>query len=207
MHDPPRRPSTPLRLRAAALLVPLLAATGCTFDYADANVEGEDQDSIPQLEIFDARMVIERDNRLELEAGWIASYPAQLRQEFRDLSFREYGPDGDLRLEGYAERGILQTDVENVELLGTVRFYSELEEAQLTSSYLFWDNADRVLTGAPDDEVTITREDGTRLLGTGLRVDGRRNSVEFSGSVRGRYTTDADDDTAGDGAATTGAGE
>ena len=172
---------------AALLVVAALPGTSCTFDYSDAAVEARRTEEIPQVEIINARMVVQRDNRLELTASRIATYRDRRVQEFSDLVFREYGPDGSIRLEGIADAGTLYLDSEDVELLGTVHFYSQVEGARLESSFLYWDNADRILRSEPDGSVRILRDDGSLVEGAGLRVDGRRNSVELTDGVSGIY--------------------
>lgn len=174
------------RRRAWLLLLGLVVA-GCSFDYADARVEVEDAGALPQVELLDVTMRIQRDNRLELSADRIASYPDLGYQEFSALRFREFGPDGELRLEGQADSGRLMLDTENVDLQGTVRFYSTVEEAEIRSEFLSWESADRVLRGPETSPVILQRDDGSRVEGRGLRVDGRRNSLQFERGVEGRF--------------------
>lgn len=170
----------------------ILLFVSCTFDYTGSTVEAERSEEIPQVEVLNVRMVVERDNRLELTAARIATFRERRRQEFEDLYFEEYGPDGLIRVEGYAERGYLHLDSEDVELLGTVRFYSRTEETQFESSFLQWENADRILRGEPDGSVYILKDDGSWVEGTGLRLDGRRSSVELTGGFEGEFFTNGD---------------
>ncbi|TVR67972.1 MAG: hypothetical protein EA427_11900 [Spirochaetaceae bacterium] len=182
--------------RSARLLltVPVLWVTllSCTFDYSAAGVEAGRTEEIPQVELFNVRMVVERDNRLELSAGRVATYRDRREQEFVDLTFREYGPGGDIRVEGWAEAGAMDLDTEDVELLGTVWFYSLTEETRLESSYLFWDQAERILVGKPDGSVLVVRDDGSWVEGSGLRLDGRRNRLELTGGLQGEFTGGGD---------------
>jgi len=189
----PRSRRRPGRIRSVAVaLAALLGASACTFDYGPAQVEDTAPGPVPQVELVDVQMVVERDNRLELTAGRIASYPEEGYQEFTDLRFREFGPDGDLRLEGQADSGILYLDTENVELRGTVRFYSTVEEATIESEFLSWNADARVLTAPGERPVTLVRDDGSRVEGRGMTVDGRRNSVTFSAGVEGVFNDGTD---------------
>lgn len=178
------------RERLLAALLGAIALSGCTFDYSDAQVERDGEEKIPQVELINVTMVVERENRLELTASRIASFPAEKYQEFTDLRFREYGPEGDLRLEGYADSGVMALDTENVELRGEVRFVSRVEDATIESDFLFWDADARILTGTEDGVVRMERDDGSWVEGRGLAVDGRRNSVSFSGGVEGVFRTE-----------------
>ncbi|MDA3951454.1 MAG: LPS export ABC transporter periplasmic protein LptC [Spirochaeta sp.] len=170
----------------------VLAMTACTFDYGDGTVEADDSHELPQVEILDVRMVIVRDNRVELNASRIASYQEEGIQEFNDILFREYGPDGDLRLEGSADSGILYLDTEDVELLGTVQLFSRVEDGRIESDFLYWENATRVLRGDEVGPVHLRRDDGTEIEGRGLYLDGRRNTLEFRSGVRGTYRSEND---------------
>lgn len=185
-----------LPLVAAALLT----VAGCSFDYSDAQIEGEASTSIPDLEIFGARTVLERDTRIEVRAAVARTWSDEFRQEFEEISFREFAPDGTLRLEGSADRAVLNLQSEDLELFGEVRFSSLVDDAALESDYLSWDNSDRVLVGREDGTVEILRGDGSRVAGRGLRIDGRRNSLELSAGVAGELLVD-DGEAGGDGAA------
>lgn len=179
-------------MKPAGVILPalLLVLAGCSFDYTDADIEGERNVSVPQVEIENARMVIERDNRIELTADRIASYPEERLQRFEGLRFTEYGPDGSIRVTGFAEGGILYLDTEDVELTGAIRFYSQIDEAELETGYLYWENNARILRGNENEPVRILRDDGSEVSGAGLRVDGRRNSVELTSGVSGVFRND-----------------
>lgn len=175
----------------ALILVGVLS--GCTFDYTDGQVESRRTEETPQLELLNVRMVVERENRLELSAERIAIYRERRTQEFRKLSFREFDATGTIRLEGYADGGVMNIDTEDVELLGEVRLISTVENAEMESAFLSWDSAARVLRGAPDQEVRIHRDDGSWVEGRGLRVDGRRNLVEFEEGFRGEFRQESEE--------------
>jgi len=196
--------------RSAPLIAVLLVAAvgGCTFDYEEGAVEATKNERVPQVEIRDVQMVVVRENRLELTASRVATYPDTNLQEVDDIVFREFGPDGELRFEGRADRGVIYLDSENVELSGEVRITSFVEDGSITSEFLFWDDEVRSLSsepvtegqgehGASDGTVRLERGNGTMVEGAGLYLDGRRNRVEFRDGVRGVYRTDD----AGEGAA------
>lgn len=181
------------RARAIPGVVGLLLLAGaCTFDYSDARIEGELETELPSIEILNVRMEIVRSNRIVLTAQRIATYTERGIQEFSGLEFVEYGPDGEVRIEGAADRGELTLDTEDVELRGTVRFYSRIEDASLASEFLSWTDADRVLVGMPEGEVSIQRGDGSLIRGRGMRLDGRRNVLEFDGGVDGEFQGEAE---------------
>jgi LPS export ABC transporter protein LptC len=179
------------RIPLVVLLSFLLMTTlACSFDYDEAMVESEGPSGVPQVEVLDVRMVVVRDNRLELTAQRIATYPDEGIQEFSGMVFREYGPAGDLRLEGSSDEGLIYLDSEDIELRGSVILRSLVEDAELKSDFLYWENADRVLRSDDDGLVSARRGDGSYLEGTGLRMDGRRNVVEFLHGVTGTFVAE-----------------
>lgn len=162
----------------------------CSFDYRAAAIEGERRAEVPQVEIFDAVSVVARENRLELRAKRIAIYPERRVQEMDFLTFSEFGPAGDLRLDGSADHALLDLDSEDIELSGNIVLNSRIEGARLESQFLRWSAKERVLTGKAGDRVRVRRDDGSYVVGGGFRVDGRRNSVFLSDGVEGVYETD-----------------
>lgn len=169
------------------MLLWLAVGASCTFDYSGADVERDGDERIPQVELVEVEMVIERSNRLQLSASRIASYPDEGYQELRDLRFSEFGPDGELRLEGRADEGRLDLNTEDVELRGNVSFFSTVEDATIESAFLYWNAEERILSSSGATPVVLQREDGSRVEGGGMEVDGRRNSVTFTQGVEGVF--------------------
>lgn len=159
---------------------------GCSFDYSDAELAEERSQEIPQIELYGVRTQISRDTTLRLQAVHVATYPERDLQIMENVTFQEFGRDGDLRLEGEAELATLYLDTENVRLEGTIKFHSTIEDAEVESEFLYWDNDARTLS-SEGSEVNFRRSDGSELNGNGMILDGRRNSVGFSSGVRGSY--------------------
>ncbi len=170
----------------------ILMIPACSFNYDDAQLDSKRAEDVPQIELFGVSMEVSRENRLELTADHIATFPERNVQEMDRVVFREFGPDGTLRVEGQSDSAILYLDTENVLLKGSIRFVSSVEDAQVESEYLFWDSDQRVLT-AEDEPVFLSRSDGSYINGTGMVLDGRRNSVRFTGGVTGSYIVGQED--------------
>lgn len=177
-------------IRSLWVLVVALGVGGCSFDYEEGSVEAVTDTGLPQVEIVAVQMVVVRDNRLELNADRIASYPDEGVQRFHGVVFREYGPSDDLRFEGRADTALLYLDTEDIELTGNVRLVSYVEDGIVETDYLYWENDARILRNEDSGEVVVSREDGTRVEGRGLFVDGRRNTIEFRDGVSGVYYTE-----------------
>ena len=177
------------------LLAVLVGATvGCSFDYSDAQVEGENSSEVATIELNAVTMVLIRDNTIKLTADRVATFSGDGTQRMDGLKFREYGPTGDLRIEGEAETAVLYIESEDVELSGEVIVYSTSEETLLSSQFLRWESEPRTLSGTDSGVVTIEQSDGSAIRGKGMVVDGRRNSVRFDSEVEGVYATGAHDE-------------
>ena len=171
--------------RRHAIAVAVLLAGGCTFDY------GIDTDSQaprrPNIEAFNASLEIEREGRLEISAQRLATFRDERLQELDGLTVREYGPNGDLRLEGSADAARIYLESDNVELIGSIVLRSFEEDAELRSDFLFWDDENRVLSSGDAETVELFRGDDSWVRGNSLRLDARRNQAVISGAVHGRY--------------------
>lgn len=178
--------------RCRGIGVTLLAAivlllVSCSFNYDEGAIEAEENTGLPQVEVISARMVVVRDNRVELIADRIASYPDEGVQRFSGVTFREYGPEGEIRFEGHADEVLVYLDSEDIELTGEVRIVSYVEDGTVDTDYLYWESEGRVLRNDTGSTVTVFRENGTVVEGSGLYVDGRRNTIEFRDGVSGVY--------------------
>ena len=173
------------RRRAIAIAAGVLFAAGCTFDY------GVDTDAAaprrPNIEAFNADLVIERAGRLEISVRRLATFRDERLQELDGLTVREYGPDGKLRLEGSADAARIYLESDNVELIGSIVLRSFEEDAELRSEFLFWDDEHRVLSSGDAPAVELLHGDDSWVRGSSLHLDARRNRAVISGAVRGRY--------------------
>lgn len=175
--------------------LPLLLIVGCvacSLDYRPAQVGGDRQDDVPETVMVQARMTIVRSEarRFQVSAERVATYPRLQRQEFTSFEFREFDAAGDLLSSGTADSAVYHTDSDNVELRGNIVFFSNAQDARIFADTLFWNDAERLLTGEPDAPVRLEREDGTVIEGIGFTADMRTSTMEFARQVSGRLVTD-----------------
>jgi len=187
------RPGRALAFSAAVALTAGYA--GCSFDYEQATVAESFGEEIPDTVLETFSQTVVRDGRplLVLEADEARTYGASNRVLLIGARFREYDSDGELSIEGRAERAVFHTDTENAEFSGEIALYSAQDEATLRATALDWDREHRFVRGG-DAAVIVERDDGTRIEGRGFEADFRTHTIRFTGGVGGTVVTKEKDE-------------
>ena len=181
-----RRSTIVVSLRALPLAI-LLA--GCSIDYKEASVEEQAPSGIPDTVAVGLLHRVHKDGRLsiELEAARAETWNAKNQTILTDAHFTEFDDKGGKATEGQARTVIFHSDTENAEISGDVHVYSAKEKGDVRADTLDWENKAKRLTAPPEEQVTIGKEDGSSLIGTGFTGDFMKRQVFFRGPVRGTY--------------------
>jgi LPS export ABC transporter protein LptC len=173
--------------RLAALLVILLVTVSCSLDYGESQLADDISDEIPDTILTGVSHTVVRDNtvRFRITAERVESFAEQNRQYLYAVTFTEYDTAGEVRTEGTADFADFQTDTEDVEITGNLRFYSVPDEAWLDARYLYWDSEERQLTSRPEESVSLEKSDGTSIIGRGFTAEMDRSVIIFTDGVRG----------------------
>jgi len=168
-------------------LVILLA--GCSIDYREASVEEQAPASIPDTVAVGLLHRVHKNGRLslELEAARAETWNAKNQTILSDAHFVEFDDKGGKATEGEARTVIFHSDTENAEISGAVHVHSAAEKGDVRADTLEWENKPRRLTAPPAEQVTILKEDGSTLTGTGFTGDFMKRQVTFAGPVQGTY--------------------
>jgi LPS export ABC transporter protein LptC len=174
-------------LIAAALLAAL--AGGCSLDYGDAELAESIPEDVPDSVFTDYVFTSARDGRpvYRIYADRARVFHSRHEAELEGVFFREFGAEGEIVTEGTAEEALVNTATDNVRLEGNLRFASSIYEAEITAEKLFWSDEEQRLESRSGTEVTIHRENGTRIRGRGLRIHAPSRTIEFTGPVEGQY--------------------
>ncbi len=164
-------------------------AAGCSLEYGDARIAEAVPDALPNARIDDFVHTVVRRGRKQfiVRAETALRYDDAGEQQLYDVSFEEYGADGEVVAYGRAAFARYFDDSEDVELYGEIEFTSVVEEAIITAGYLYWDREERLLFGAEDQAVHVRQEDGTELSGYGFLADMKLRNLTFEREIRGRY--------------------
>jgi LPS export ABC transporter protein LptC len=171
---------------AAAAFVSLVS---CSLDYESAQLEGGLPERLPDTVATDLvhRVVKNSRTSLEVTAARAETWESQHRTVLDAASFVEYDRQGQQAVEGSAGRVVFHTDTEDAEISGNVRVHSDTDEAGIETESLTWKNEPRLLAAPVHERVIITKDDGSRIEGTGFTGDFRRREIAFSGPVQGTY--------------------
>ncbi len=172
----------------ALLMLAALAAAGCSIEGGPLP-ESQEAGEIPDTVAVGVVHRVYRDGRLSLEltASRAETWNATKETILSDARFVEFDRHGAPDLQGEAGRVLFYSDTENADVSGGVRVRSETEKGNVTAESLSWDNEARRLTAPPQETVTLRKDDGTSISGTGFLGDFRTRELVFSGPVRGTY--------------------
>jgi LPS export ABC transporter protein LptC len=163
--------------------------TGCSIDYQGATVEEQSPAGIPDTVAVGLLHRVHKDGRLslELEAARAETWNAKNQTILTDAHFVEFDDKGGKATEGEARTVIFHSDTENAEITGAVHVHSAAEKGDVRADTLNWENKARRLIAPAAELVTIRKEDGSSLTGTGFTGDFKKRQVTFAGPVQGTY--------------------
>lgn len=177
----------PLAFPAALALIALLA--GCSIDYKGAVSETQTTEGIPDTVAVNVVHRVWKDGHLsvQLAASRAESYNSKNQTILSDARFTTYDDKGESSTEGDARTVVFHSDTENAEISGGVHVHSTSEKGDVTADTLSWEDKTHKLTAPPEETVTLRKDDGTVLRGTGFAGDFLKRELTFSGPVQGSY--------------------
>ena len=175
--------------KTALVICILLLYSGCSLDYSSVYVTEDLSEEIPDsiLSEFTHTSVKNGLPVFRLSAGKAYMYNKKEESHLSDILFQEFDDAGEVTTEGRADQAIFFTESEDAEFWGNLYFYSLSEEASFSTSYLYWSNETKKLTGEEESQVLIRRDSGTEIMGTGFEAEARTRVVTFTGPVSGTY--------------------
>ncbi len=183
-------------LAAILLLMPLIH---CSLDYEGSALAEGLSEQVPDTILHNFTHTVVRDGKkiFRIHADYSETYADEDRVVLKNISFKEYDPDGKVVSEGRADEAVFYPQAENAEIWGGIRVYSLRENAVITAPSLYWESESRILESSRDGLVVIEKDSGDEVMGRGFEVDMRRNILRFSGSSQGTIVLE-DDETKGD---------
>ncbi len=186
-------PGLSRRARRLAGTLAALALTalldGCSIDYKGSVNEQQTTEGIPDTVAVNVLHRVFKDGHLsvQLQASRAESYNSKNETILSNTRFTTFDDKGAVSTEGDAKTVVFHTDTENAEISGGVHVHSDTEKGDVTADSLYWENKTRKLTAPPAEAVTLRKDDGSALRGTGFAGDFTRRQLSFSGPVQGTY--------------------
>lgn len=169
--------------------IAILLWEGCSFDYREAQVTEELEDTIPNIvmEGFQQTVVSHGTVVLRVQVDRAESFEKKKRTVFQGVRFYEYDEEGKLITEGKADRVVYYFDTKNAEAYGNLWVHSVREEGMIYAETLLWNDKERTLSSPEGQQVRLQDEEGSWIEGTGFLADMKRLIITYSGSVLGEY--------------------
>lgn len=175
------------RVLILSLSVGVGMLASCSLDYGASQLSSEISTEIPDTLLRGVVHTVVRDNavRFRITASRVESFADENQQNLYDIGFTEYGADGEVRTEGTADFADFETDTENAEMTGNLRFFSVPDDAWLEAESLYWDSDARQLAARGEEPVVLEKTDGTSVTGRGFVAEMDRSLIIFSDGVSG----------------------
>jgi LPS export ABC transporter protein LptC len=174
---------------AAAAVAAFLALAGCSMDYRAAEVAEKTGAGVPDTVAVGIVHKIFKNGHLSfvLEASQTETFNSRKESIISNARFEELDDKGKIVTNGQAGQIVYHSDTENAEISGSVNVHSASERAMVSADSLSWENKEKRLTAAPGETVTVKKDDGSFIRGTGFVGDFRTRQVTYAGRVEGTY--------------------
>jgi LPS export ABC transporter protein LptC len=166
-----------------------LALAGCSMNYSAAEVAEKAGAGVPDTVAVGVVHKIFKNGHLSfiLEASQAETFNSQKETIISNAHFEELDDKGKVVTNGQAGQIVYHSDTENAEISGSVSVHSASEKAMVSADSLGWENKEKRMSAAPGETVTVRKDDGSFLQGTGFVGDFRTRQVTYSGRVEGTY--------------------
>ena len=180
-------------IKILAILTVILLSS-CSFDYGEGDGSARERPDIVMENLVYVR-VRSGDPTARFSADRAERFEQRQRMDILRFTFEQFGQDEhEVNALGRAGSASVEIDTGNIRMRDWVRLEVESEDFTIETYRLDWRDRDRTLLSGADEEVMLSRSNGTTFVGFGFRADARMREWEFSGGVRGRYIHNEDEE-------------
>ena len=172
----------------------VLSLTACTFDYGTGDGL---EDTRPDILMENIEYVRIRggDVFARFQAEYAERWERTQTMNLREFTFEQMEDRGEtVNVEGTARAARVFLESGDMILSGGVIISIDSEDITINTRELEWKDEEKYLFGVTDEEVEITRSDGTQFTGRGLTASIRSRSWTFMGGVAGTYVEEDEDE-------------
>jgi LPS export ABC transporter protein LptC len=167
--------------------------TSCRFDYGNVNIE---ENNFPDITMEDLEYVRVREGRLtaRLKAEIGERYESKHIMNLSNYQFEQYDSEtSETDAVGSGGSAAIELTNNNIRMSEGVSIQVDSEDFALEAVSLEWQDKNRVLQGAPNTPVQISRKDGSEINGSDFHADVRDRSWVFGANVHGTYVQKDDE--------------
>ncbi len=168
--------------RLLCLLIPFLLVS-CIFNEDDGTPRAdklEHPDIILENAVY--QLAQENSNPIILKGRKIIFYGSEHRAELDSFSFSQKGDDGKERLSGHADKGLVNTESETIELEGNVMIAEIDEGFEISAEKAYIDSRNQEITAS--GPVVVKSRDGS-FIGKDFCGDMKTKKYSFKSIEKG----------------------
>jgi len=171
----------------------LFSLSSCTFDYGEPDASNVEMPDLVMRNVEYVR-VRSADPIAKIQAEQAERYDKQGIMKLQQYSFEQYGNRGnEVNSSGSGGNAEVNIDSGDIFMDNGVRLEVASEDIILETFQLEWKDKTRIFSTGEDNDVYISRQNGTIFKGVGLSADARKRTWEFVGEVSGTYIQDDDE--------------
>jgi len=166
----------------------------CSFNYGQTDGPDSSQPDVVMENVEYVR-IRSADPVARFRAERAERFEERQIMELWSFSFEQFGQKGkEVNALGKAGRASVEIDTSDIRMGGGVRIEVDSEDIIIETNRLEWKDKEHILSAGRNDEVIISKSDGTNFTGVGFRADARKRTWEFYGGVSGTYISKDDEE-------------
>ena len=171
-------------MRAFWVVITSLLIASCSFVSDDGTVH--EKLATPDIILENAAYTLGQSNEspIFIKSSRIEFYSKDNRATTEALSFVQYNDDGNVRLEGSADKSVIDTESKRMELEGNVKLSENDSGMMIEADTLIFDSENEEITA--DGHVRVVSKDG-EFEGTGFAGDLMTSSYSFASIEKGVF--------------------
>ena len=171
-------------MRAFWVVIVSLLLASCSFVSDDGTVH--EKLATPDIILENAAYTLGQSNEspIFIKSSRIEFYSKDNRATTEALSFVQYNDDGNIRLEGSADKSVIDTESKRMELEGNVKLSENDSGMMIEADTLIFDSENEEITA--DGHVRVVSEDG-EFEGTGFAGDLMTSAYSFASIEKGVF--------------------
>ena len=171
-------------MRAFWVVIASLLIASCSFVSDDGTVH--EKLATPDIILENAAYTLGQSNEspIFIKSSRIEFYSKDNRATTEALSFVQYNDDGNVRLEGSADKSVIDTESKRMELEGNVKLSENDSGMMIEADTLIFDSENEEITA--DGHVRVVSKDG-EFEGTGFAGDLMTSSYSFASIEKGVF--------------------